>query len=285
MSRIALLVFLLFAGCGRPVAAVLTYAPSPTADKTGPLRPADAQRAVAVVQERLRGGSLKCWVSLDDARNVRVEAFTDDQAALDRIDRIVRAAGTLEFRIVANELDHARLIELAEETKGREVYDTQGSLLGWWVPIVEGKEDELLPSSPLVKRTIETDSGVQAELLVVNDPYQINEGFLQRVRPGVDEHGRPTVRFSFSDKGGEMMAGLTTENLSSPSGQNVRQLAILFNGRVYSAPGICATIRQQGEITGDFSLEEVHDLVAILNSGTLRVSLEQVSVEHLNQGK
>ena len=148
-----------------------------------------------------------------------------------------------------------------------------------------GKKGEPLAFSPLPKRTIETDSGVQVELLVVNDPYQINEGFLQRVRPGVDEHGRPTVRFSLSDKGGEMMAGLTTENLSSPNGQNVRQLAIIFNGRVYSAPGIYATIRQQGEITGDFSLEEVHDLITILESGSLRVSLEQVSIEHVNRGK
>ncbi len=285
MSRLVLLVLLLFAGCGRPVAAVLTYAPEPTADKKGPLRPADARRAEAVVQERLRWGSLKCQVSLDDARNVRVEAFTDDPAALDRIDRIVRASGTLEFRIVANELDHWRLIELAEETKGREVHDTQGSLLGWWVPIEGGEKNGLLDLLTLTTRKVKRDDGVQVELLVVNDPYKIDGAFLTRVQPSVDEQGRPTLMFSLNQKGGQMMAGLTGENLPSPDGQRSRQLAIILNGQVHSAPTIQARISQQGMITGDFTQKELNDLAWILNSGVLPVTLERVGVEVVNQSK
>lgn len=285
MPRVALLLLLVLSGCERPVAAVLTYAPVREADKTKAPQLVDVDRAVAVIQERLRRGSLRRRVSADDAGSVRVEAFTDDQAALDRIDRLVRASGTLEFRIVANAEDHAHLIELAEETKGREVCDEQGKLLGWWAPIKGSEKNGMLDLLTLTTRKVKRNGGVQVELLVANDSYKINGAYLTQVQPSVDEQGRPVLMFSLNRKGGLLMAGLTGENLPSPDGQQRRQLAIILNGQVHSAPAILSRISQHGVITGNFTQEEVNDLARILNSGVLPVALERVGVEHLNQGK
>ncbi|MEE3104260.1 MAG: protein translocase subunit SecD, partial [Acidobacteriota bacterium] len=58
------------------------------------------------------------------------------------------------------------------------------------------------------------------------------------------------------------------------TGQNVgRQLAIILDGRVYSAPVINQRITDEGQITGTFTQEEVADLSLVLRSGALPASL------------
>ena len=282
MPRVALLLLLTLSGCERPVAAVLTYAPVRGANKTKAPHLADMDRTVTILQERLREGPLRCRVSADDAGSIRVETFTNDLATLDSIDRLVCSSGTLEFRIAANAEDHTRLIELAEETKGREVCDEQGKLLGWWAPIEGVQKTEMFDLSTLTTRKVKPGNSVQVELLVVNDPYKIDGTFLTQVRPSVDQQGRPALMFSLNRKGGLLMAGLTGENLPLPDGHR-RQLAIILNGQVHSAPAIVSRISQQGMITGNFTQKEVNHLARILNSGMLPVALERVGVEHVNQ--
>jgi len=280
MLRLAPLLLLLFAGCQRPVAVVLTYAPAPAAVEDEETDSIDMNGVVTAVQRRLR--YLPCRVSLDDSQQVRIEAFADDQETLDRIDRIVTALGTFEFRIAANSVDHTVLIERAEESEDHEVRDEQGELLGWWVLIDGGVGNSMLGDPDIVTREIERNGAAEVELLVVNDPYQVDGSLLVRADPGVDQSGRPNVTFMFTDKGGQMMAGLTTDNLPDPVSRRTRKLAILLNGRAFSAPSIQSTIHQRGEITGDFTYDEVADLVTVLNSGSLPTPLTRLSVEHVS---
>ena len=58
------------------------------------------------------------------------------------------------------------------------------------------------------------------------------------------------------------------------TGENVgRQLAIVLDGRVQSAPRIESRIQTDGRITGSFTQEEVQNLSLILRSGALPASL------------
>ncbi len=280
MLRLAPLLLLLFAGCQRPVAAVLTYAPAPAAVEAEETDSIDMNGVVTAVQRRLR--YLPCRVSLDDSQQVRIEAFADDQETLDRIDRIVTALGTFELRIAANSVDHMPLIELAEETEDREVRDEQGELLGWRVLIDGGVGNSMLSDPDIATREIDRNGAAEMELLVVNDPYQVDGSLLVRAAPGVDQSGRPNVTFMFTDKGGQMMAGLTTDNLPDPVSSRTRKLAIILNGRAFSAPSIQSTIGQRGEITGDFTHDEIDDLVNVLNADALPTPLTRVSVEHVS---
>src|SRR5207244_2554208 len=58
------------------------------------------------------------------------------------------------------------------------------------------------------------------------------------------------------------------------TGENIgRQLAIVLDGRVQSAPRIDGRIQTDGEITGSYTLDEANDLALKLRSGALPASL------------
>ncbi len=67
----------------------------------------------------------------------------------------------------------------------------------------------------------------------------------------------PVVQFSFSDEGGDKFYELTSKNYN-------RQLAIVLDGEVISAPRIESAIRNTGTITGNFTTAEVKKLAYLL---------------------
>ena len=130
MLRFIPLLLLLVAGCQRPVAVVITYAPAPVAEEgSGPR--VDMARVLAVVHRRLRHERLPCRVSLNELQQIRVDVYEDRQEVLDRIDDLVLAMGTFELRIAANAEDHPNLVEEAKGTDEREIRGENGKLLGW----------------------------------------------------------------------------------------------------------------------------------------------------------
>ncbi len=69
------------------------------------------------------------------------------------------------------------------------------------------------------------------------------------------------VSFSFNDEGGEKFYELTSKNIG-------RQLAIVLDGEVISAPRVESAIRNSGTITGNFSSAETKTLAYLLKSGS-----------------
>ena len=63
-------------------------------------------------------------------------------------------------------------------------------------------------------------------------------------------------------QGGEIFQKLTGENIG-------KQLAIVLDDRVYSAPVIRSRIGSHGQIEGRFSSAEAADLAVVLRSGSL----------------
>jgi preprotein translocase subunit SecD len=89
---------------------------------------------------------------------------------------------------------------------------------------------------------------------------------LRNARQTVDENNQPAVGFTLSTEGGRKFGKVTGENIG-------RQLAIILDGRVQSAPRIDGRITTDGRITGSFTSEEVQNLSLILRSGALPASL------------
>lgn len=71
----------------------------------------------------------------------------------------------------------------------------------------------------------------------------------------------PEVDFSFNDEGAEKFYELTSKNIG-------RQLAIVLDGEVISAPKINSAIRNSGRIEGNFTSDEVKKLAYLLKSGS-----------------
>jgi preprotein translocase subunit SecD len=89
---------------------------------------------------------------------------------------------------------------------------------------------------------------------------------LRNARPSVDENNQPAVAFTLSNEGGRKFGKVTSESIG-------RQLAIILDGHVQSAPRIESRIQSEGRITGSFTTEEVQNLALILRSGALSASL------------
>jgi preprotein translocase subunit SecD len=88
---------------------------------------------------------------------------------------------------------------------------------------------------------------------------------LRNAQPTLDENNQPAVSFTLTADGGRRFGTLTETNIG-------RQLAIILDGRVQSAPQIQSRITDQGRITGSFTQQEVQDLSLVLRSGALPAS-------------
>jgi preprotein translocase subunit SecD len=88
-----------------------------------------------------------------------------------------------------------------------------------------------------------------------------------RVRPGSRLEG-PYVSVDLDSRGARIFDSLTAENVG-------RRLAIVLDGTVYSAPVIKERIPGgHVQITGQFSLDQAHDLAIVLRSGALPAPVE-----------
>jgi preprotein translocase subunit SecD len=90
---------------------------------------------------------------------------------------------------------------------------------------------------------------------------------LRSARASVDENNRPAVSFTLSNEGGRKFGKVSGENIG-------RQLAIILDGHVQSAPTLESKINSEGRITGSFTPEEVADLSLKLRSGALPAKLD-----------
>jgi preprotein translocase subunit SecD len=89
---------------------------------------------------------------------------------------------------------------------------------------------------------------------------------LRNARPSLDENNLPAVGFSLNSDGARKFGAATDQNIG-------RQLAIVLDGRVFSAPVIQSRISDEGRISGSFTQQEAQDLSLVLRSGALPASL------------
>ena len=89
---------------------------------------------------------------------------------------------------------------------------------------------------------------------------------LRNARPTLDENNLPAVGFSLNQDGARKFGTATEQNIG-------RQLAIILDGRVFSAPVVQGRISDEGRISGAFTQQEAQDLSLVLRSGALPASL------------
>lgn len=89
---------------------------------------------------------------------------------------------------------------------------------------------------------------------------------LRNARQTVDENNRPAVSFSLNAEGAVKFGNFTQANIN-------RQLAVVLDGRVQTAPVIQSRIEGEGRITGNYTSQEAADLALTLRSGALPASL------------
>jgi len=103
-----------------------------------------------------------------------------------------------------------------------------------------------------------------------NYKYLINEipvldgAMLVDAKVAFDQHtNQPIINFTLNSQGAQIFGDFTGKNVG-------KRLAIVLDGKVYSAPRINERIGGgSGQISGGFSVEEAHDVAIALRSGAL----------------
>ncbi|MEM1110128.1 MAG: protein translocase subunit SecD [Planctomycetota bacterium] len=92
-----------------------------------------------------------------------------------------------------------------------------------------------------------------------------------------DELGRPAVGFSLDSRGASLMGQLTGGNVG-------RQMAIVLDGELMSAPTLQAQLSTGGTITGEFSAAEFQYLLNTLGAGSLEGQLSYDPISQKTTG-
>ena len=124
------------------------------------------------------------------------------------------------------------------------------------------------PDMQILPGTIEAAPGQPASTgyYVVKRIPAVTGRDLRTARPTLDENNRPAVSFSLNQEGARKFGQFTQNNIG-------RQLGIVLDNRVQSAPVIQSRIDDEGRITGNFTNQEAQDLSLKLRSGALPANL------------
>jgi len=98
-------------------------------------------------------------------------------------------------------------------------------------------------------------------------PVLITGDKLSSAKAGYDSNGQVVVQFSFNSEGAKEFEKITSANIG-------KQLAIVLDGQVKSAPVIRSAISNSGVIESISSLQEAKDIALVLQTGALPVNLE-----------
>ncbi len=265
--------------------------------KKQPGQKVDMDKLIEAINKRVNPGGTR-EVSIRPYGEEQIEVIiprAEDEAELQRVKTKISSAGTLEFRILCNNVDDEPLIERAKQNPG--LTDTEKKRLAWWVPVEKGQESDFAVkgweereygegSGGTLWRTFTDARGKKTlQVLVRQDPYDVEGGYLTNASQGYDRRGRPCVEFAFNATGARLFGELTGRNIPEDAVTRFRRrLGIILSGSLYSAPNIESTIYDRGEITGNFSKRDVDDLVAVLNAGALPAALVPQPISELRTG-
>ncbi|MBI4265580.1 MAG: protein translocase subunit SecD [Acidobacteria bacterium] len=162
-----------------------------------------------------------------------------------RAKEIIRSTALLELKLVEQG-------PFPSEQAARDVY-------GGTVPA----DLEILPGTSDPAGTGGTPGTVY---YVVRRTAAVTGRDLRNARPSLDQNNLPAVSFTLNQDGGRRFGQFTEQNIG-------RNLAIVLDNRVVSAPRLEGRITTDGQIYGSFTQQEAQDLSLVLRSGALPARL------------
>ncbi|MDO5308250.1 MAG: protein translocase subunit SecD [Planctomycetia bacterium] len=235
-----------------------------------------------------------------------------DDTEVARLERVVNDTGQLKFRILASrnstDEDEKSLITLADRPEFAneqtltldEASLREGIVIGGeWLPVDPTQEDAIQPGvvfreTQYIPREDETETPrYDVLVLTLDDSFSVNGDHIQYVQESVGQMGEPEVVFTMHPDGAKHMQRLTDRYKAHEGRDRGRQLGVVFNNRLFSAPNIKSTISDRGSITfgNDLSAEsrerikgEVRDLITVMHAGVLPAELSKKPVTKMITG-
>lgn len=192
------------------------------------------ERNIEVIRTRIdRLGVSETPIAQQGERNIIVEL--PDVSDPQRAKAMIGKAAVLEFK----------LVEQIGRTEEDVLYEYDGEL---------PSDFELLPGK--------MEQGTISEYYVVPRYTELTGKLLANAKAAIDNETRQwVVQFSWNPEGGDKFYDLTSKN-------NGRNVAMILDGVVITAPRISTSIRTEGHITGSFTADGAKELALLLKSGS-----------------
>ncbi len=133
--------------------------------------------------------------------------------------------------------------------------------------LLRERHPEGLPEGMVIATEVDAATGsVIAAYLLPETPALTGDLLADAASQFNQQIGQWRINFRWNSEGADRFADLTGRNIN-------RQLAILLDGQVQSAPAIRSKIYERGEISGDFTQQEAAELAVILRAGSLPIDI------------
>ena len=204
-------------------------------------------RILNIMENRLNSmGVTEPEIKASGENTISVRMPSVDEADKNEIRNTIKKAAKLEFFLVATNNDDL----VAKYESDRQSFKTPAGVIRTEI------ETELANGSVSY-----TPVFLEAE------PTPVKGEDVERAFPTTDEFGRWVISLKFNSAGTVTFGDVTSKNVG-------RLLAIVLDGKVYSAPRLREAIRGgQAQISGSFTLEEAKRLASVIASGNVPVTV------------
>lgn len=203
------------------------------------------QRAIEIVRNRIDQygvGEIPITRQGEKWISVQLPGIANPEQA----EALIGKTAMLEFRLVKT--------DQASQEAASKIYELENAFNNDGTLTEEAKA--LMPEGTVVMKSKE------GGYLPLTDTVAVSGADLEDARVTAGEYGYPAVSFQFNSDGAKKFGNLTGANIG-------KQLAIVLDNTVQSAPRINSRISSQGQITGQFKMEEARQLAIVLRAGAL----------------
>jgi preprotein translocase subunit SecD len=238
---------------------------------------ADQQVSVNFDREAVGAGSYRFRMRPNIVVNTRQSAV---QQALQTIDRRVNEFGVSEPIVtpygsagsdqiivqLPGVQDVQRAKQLIQNVARLEIKLVEGGPMSDQAALLTATGGQVPADMEVMPGPSTTPGDTSLVYYLVRRTPAITGNHLRNARQVLDEFNQPAVSFTLTNDGAARFGKVTGDNVG-------RQLAIILDNRVQSAPVIESRIDREGRITGSFTQQEANDLALVLRSGALPASL------------
>lgn len=204
-------------------------------------RPGITKEIIEVLKKRIDPqGVIEYRIQEQGSHRILIQVPGATRMEIEGLKNRITRLGKLEFRLAAS----SDSTEYAEAMEGKQV----PGFYKHWIRKKKGEEGEA------------------GKWYLIQNKVAISGEHLSRIyadRKGIE----PVVGFEFDAIGKSKFGQITERNIGKP-------LAIILDGILYSAPVIRDRIPGAGIIEGNFTQDEVNELIAIMRAGSLPADLE-----------
>ena len=240
----------------------------------------DMEAVVDAVRRRVNPGfASNARIEQLEGRRIKVGVFGDNPDEAERIERLLKIVGKLQFCLLPNETEHAEIRKKSKEQPDLDELRTAGNVVARWVEVHPDQESAFLSVKGILVREKTRGDREVFEALVVEGGFDDVNDYLQRVAAKDEGRDRHFVEIRLNAAGAKRYAELIGESAFGPAffGQDeVRRLGVVLDGYLYAAVEIESLNFSRVEITGPFTRQDVEVLAAVLNAGVLPAALELV---------